>query len=51
MHIGNCLCGNENVKVFPKNIMLNNLSNNCDILCTHPMFGPDSAKKSWQKVI
>ena len=33
------------VKSYPKNI-LNKLD--ADILCTHPMFGPDSAKESWK---
>jgi aspartate/methionine/tyrosine aminotransferase/prephenate dehydratase/prephenate dehydrogenase len=32
------------VKKYPKNI-LSKL--NADILCTHPMFGPDSASESW----
>jgi exosome complex component RRP43 len=35
------------VKKYPKNILLG-LNSNCDLLCTHPMFGPDSAKKSWK---
>tara|TARA_B110000263_G_C15304558_1_gene509669 strand:- start:1551 stop:3326 length:1776 start_codon:yes stop_codon:yes gene_type:complete len=30
------------VKTFAKNILLKYLPNNCDILCTHPNFGPDS---------
>lgn len=34
------------VKSFPKNIMLN-IDSECDILCTHPMFGPDSANNGW----
>lgn len=24
------------------------LPENCDVLCTHPMFGPESGKLSWQ---
>lgn len=35
------------VKTFPKKILLK-LNSNCDLLCTHPMFGPDSAKNSWK---
>ena len=34
------------VKVFPKKVMLNNLSNETDIIATHPLFGPDSLKDS-----
>lgn len=36
------------VKEHPREIMLNALPEECDILCTHPMFGPDSGKFSWQ---
>jgi exosome complex component RRP43 len=34
------------VKTFPKEVMLKYLPR-CDLLCTHPMFGPDSGKISW----
>jgi aspartate/methionine/tyrosine aminotransferase/prephenate dehydratase/prephenate dehydrogenase len=34
------------VKTFPKEIMIKNLKCS-DLLCTHPMFGPDSGKTSW----
>jgi prephenate dehydrogenase len=34
------------VKVFPKNIMTENLSSDVDIIATHPLFGPDSLKDS-----
>ena len=34
------------VKTFSKEIMLKYLPNS-DLLCTHPMFGPDSGKISW----
>ena len=34
------------VKVFPKKVMLDNLSNETDIIATHPLFGPDSLKDS-----
>ncbi|BDA46160.1 probable T-protein [Coccomyxa sp. Obi] len=36
------------VKEFPKRLMLSILPPEVDILCTHPMFGPDSGKASWQ---
>lgn len=36
------------VKVFPKQLLLDRLPSSMDILCTHPMFGPDSGKGSWQ---
>jgi prephenate dehydrogenase len=32
------------VKVFPKNVMIENLSSEIDIIATHPLFGPDSLK-------
>jgi arogenate dehydrogenase (NADP+), plant len=35
------------VKQFPKSLLLRNLPPEVDILCTHPMFGPDSGKGSW----
>ena len=28
--------------------MLNQLPEDCDVLCTHPMFGPESGKFGWQ---
>ena len=36
------------VKEYAKKVMLSSLPADCDILCTHPMFGPDSGKNSWQ---
>ncbi|KAK6135498.1 hypothetical protein DH2020_030751 [Rehmannia glutinosa] len=36
------------VKEFPKNIFLQVLPSHFDILCAHPMFGPESGKHSWQ---
>ncbi|KAL8488433.1 hypothetical protein ACS0TY_024635 [Phlomoides rotata] len=38
------------VKEFPKNIFLQLLPTHFDILCTHPMFGPESGKHSWQNL-
>jgi len=36
------------VKEHPREILLDLLPEECDILCTHPMFGPDSAKNGWR---
>nr|GMC61419.1 arogenate dehydrogenase 2, chloroplastic-like [Ipomoea batatas] len=36
------------VKEFPKNIFLQLLPPHFDILCTHPMFGPESGKDTWK---
>ena len=36
------------VKVHARNVMLAELPADCDILCTHPMFGPESGKFGWQ---
>mmetsp|Transcript_15060 Transcript_15060/g.19866 ORF Transcript_15060/g.19866 Transcript_15060/m.19866 type:complete len:746 (+) Transcript_15060:128-2365(+) len=36
------------VKMHPKEVMLSSLPPTTDILCTHPMFGPESGKYSWQ---
>ncbi|VFR01138.1 unnamed protein product [Cuscuta campestris] len=38
------------VKEFPKNIFLQVLPAHFDILCTHPMFGPESARNSWENL-
>jgi len=35
------------VKEHPRKIMLDLLPQECDVLCTHPMFGPDSGKDGW----
>lgn len=35
------------VKEFPRNLFLQTLPPNFDILCTHPMFGPESGKNGW----
>ncbi|KAL4423565.1 hypothetical protein ABPG77_004605 [Micractinium sp. CCAP 211/92] len=35
------------VKEFPKRLLLRELPPEVDILCTHPMFGPDSGKGTW----
>ncbi|GMF58627.1 unnamed protein product [Phytophthora fragariaefolia] len=36
------------VKTHPKQIMLKSLPESASILCTHPMFGPESGKYSWR---
>ncbi|CAA2963648.1 arogenate dehydrogenase 2, chloroplastic-like [Olea europaea subsp. europaea] len=38
------------VKEFPKNVFLQFLPTHFDILCTHPMFGPESGKNGWQNL-
>lgn len=35
------------VKEYPKNLLTEILPESADILCTHPMFGPESARESW----
>ncbi len=35
------------VKEHARKVMLEHLPPECDILCTHPMFGPDSGKDGW----
>ncbi|CAM6082951.1 unnamed protein product [Calypogeia fissa] len=36
------------VKEFPRNLFLEVLPTEFDILCTHPMFGPESGRGTWQ---
>jgi len=36
------------VKEHPRKLLLEYLPEECDILCTHPMFGPDSGKDGWK---
>lgn len=38
------------VKEFPKKLLLRTVPEEFDILCTHPMFGPDSGKGSWESL-
>ena len=38
------------VKEHAREIMLKYLPKECDILCTHPMFGPDSGKNGWHNL-
>ncbi|CAO2841165.1 unnamed protein product [Amaranthus hypochondriacus] len=35
------------VKEFPRNLFMQILPPDFDILCTHPMFGPESGKNGW----
>ncbi|CAK7325943.1 unnamed protein product [Dovyalis caffra] len=36
------------VKMYPKDILLKVLPEESDVLCTHPMFGPESGKNGWK---
>ncbi|KAG0470307.1 hypothetical protein HPP92_017007 [Vanilla planifolia] len=36
------------VKEFPKSLFLKHLPPHFDVLCTHPMFGPESGKDGWE---
>jgi len=36
------------LQCHPKKTMLDVLPADTDILCTHPMFGPESGKDGWQ---
>lgn len=36
------------VKKYPRDLLLRLLPPTCDILCTHPMFGPESGRVSWE---
>ena len=47
-HSGKLLVDVLNVKGYAKQVMLDVLPAECDLLCTHPMFGPESAPVSWQ---
>jgi arogenate dehydrogenase (NADP+) len=38
------------VKEHARQTMLKQLPEECDILCTHPMFGPDSGRNGWQNL-
>ncbi|EEH56094.1 uncharacterized protein MICPUCDRAFT_4596, partial [Micromonas pusilla CCMP1545] len=42
------VCDVLSVKQFPKQLFLTKLPENFDIVCLHPMFGPDSGKGSWK---
>jgi len=43
-------CDVLSVKQFPKQLFIQLLPDNFDILCLHPMFGPDSGKDSWREL-
>lgn len=36
------------VKLYPRDLLLKCLPPTADILCTHPMFGPESGRQSWK---
>ena len=35
------------VKLHPRAVLQQVAPPNCDVLCTHPMFGPESGRGSW----
>jgi arogenate dehydrogenase (NADP+) len=38
------------VKEHARQVMLDELPAECDVLCSHPMFGPDSGKDGWKSL-
>ncbi|KAL6509366.1 ATP-binding cassette transporter CGR1 [Orobanche gracilis] len=36
------------VKEYPRDLMLQVLPHDSDVLCTHPMFGPESGRDGWK---
>ncbi|KAL3834791.1 hypothetical protein ACJIZ3_009527 [Penstemon smallii] len=38
------------VKEYPRDLMLQVLPHDSDVLCTHPMFGPESGKDGWKEL-
>ncbi|CAK9160614.1 unnamed protein product [Ilex paraguariensis] len=36
------------VKEYPREVLLQTVPQDCDVLCTHPMFGPESGKEGWK---
>lgn len=38
------------VKMHPKEVLVKHVPAGLDILCTHPMFGPESGKYSWKSL-
>ncbi|KAK4489307.1 hypothetical protein RD792_005111 [Penstemon davidsonii] len=38
------------VKEYPRELMLQVLPHDSDVLCTHPMFGPESGKDGWKEL-
>ncbi|KAL3653433.1 ATP-binding cassette transporter CGR1 [Castilleja foliolosa] len=38
------------VKEYPRHLMLQLLPHDSDVLCTHPMFGPESGKDGWNNL-
>ncbi|XP_043701807.1 arogenate dehydrogenase 2, chloroplastic-like [Telopea speciosissima] len=35
------------VKTYPKDLLIQELPETMDLLCTHPMFGPESGREGW----
>lgn len=47
--LGGCLVVDVlSVKMYPRKLLLKVLPGDADILCTHPMFGPESGCNSWE---
>jgi len=44
---GPLFCDVLSVKEYPRKMMLEMLPSTCDVLCTHPMFGPISGANGW----
>lgn len=36
------------VKMYPHDLLIRMLPSSADIVCTHPMFGPESGRDSWK---
>ena len=51
MRQGGCLLVDVlSVKLHPKAVLQQMAPPNCDVLCTHPMFGPESGRGSWSEL-
>jgi len=48
--VGPLIVDDLSVKEYARKTMLELLPPECDILCTHPMFGPESGKNGWMNL-
>ena len=48
IHVAPLIVDVLSVKEHARDILLEELPPECDILCTHPMFGPDSGRNGWK---
>jgi arogenate dehydrogenase (NADP+) len=46
-HVAPLIVDVLSVKEHARQVLLDELPPECDILCTHPMFGPDSGRNGW----